>query len=261
MKHIGMQSFKQLVMWTLSAKKDEIAELAPIVLLLWKQKDEIAEIVINESIEDLSDDCLCLIRKLRSYDSLKNSLITEPSHGTKAGKISVGLTGSLFSKDNDFAEAFKKRFHSKLLKQGTVGASVKILRNTTLGCLKMLDPLKWKNLTDFDLEILPDPKICEIRDVLRHEKEKQLAENVLPVALGLSLTEKRNEKSMNLDRMNVEDAIDLMISEEESIFNKISENKKSIEILIEEVCKAFQNGGRLFYVGAGTSGRLGNIFA
>lgn len=99
-----------------------------------------------------------------------------------------------------------------------------------------------------------------MRTDIRCKNEIQLAQNILPVALGLSLTEKRNEKSMNLDRMDVEDAIDLMISVEQSIFGEITKSKTSIRILVERVCRAFQNGGRLFYVGAGTSGRLGKSF-
>lgn len=257
MKQLGMQSLKQLVLWTLTAKKNEIAELAPLVLLSWKQKDEIAQIVIDDSIADLSDDCVCLIEKLcRPSASLSND------HDAKFGRVSIGLIGSLFSKDNDFADAFKRRLNSKLLKQGGVTfVSVKILQNTALGSLRMIDPLKWKTLPNFDLNSQPTETLdnSDVRATIRRENDRQLAENILPVALGLSLTEKRNEKSMNLDRMDVNDAIDLMIVEEQSIFNEIAKNKKSIGILVEKVCKAFQNGGRLFYVGAGTSGRLGNF--
>lgn len=243
-KHLGMDSLKALAVWTLSAKKNEIAALAPIVLLMWKEKDEIAEMVVSESIADLTDDCLCLLEKLYAYD-----------HITGKTNVGVGLTGSLFSKDIDFAEAFKESLHSGLLKRGASSVTVIILKNTSLGSLKMLDPLKWKNLPHLTETLDHSSAISDVRT----ERERQLARLILPVALGLSLTEKRNEKSMYLDRMDVEDAVDLMIVEEQSIFGKIAENKKSIEILVEKVCGAFQNGGRLFYVGAGTSGRLGKF--
>lgn len=257
MKQLGMQSLKQLVLWSLTAKKNEIAELAPLVLLLWKQKDEIAQIVINDSITDLSDDCVCLIGKLSCHPAS-----TATKNATKFGRVSIGLIGSLFSKDIDFADAFKRRLNSELLKHGGVTfLSVKILQNTALGSLRMIDPLKWKTIPNFDSNSQPTETLdnSDARATIRRENDRQLAENILPVALGLPLTEKRNEKSMNLDRMDVKDAIDLMIVEEQSIFNEIAKNKKLIEILVEKVCGAFQNGGRLFYVGAGTSGRLGNF--
>lgn len=243
MQKLGMDSLKQLVVWTLSAQKNEIAELAPIVLDLWKREDEIATTVIDSSLEDLSDDLICLVEKLNF--SNRNDK-----------RISIGLTGSLFSKDNEYAETFQLKLKSKLPPQTIV--SIKILRNTTLGSLKMLDPVKWKILPDF---IPPqNSEIFDLRSEIRLTKERELGQTILPVALGLSLTEKRNERSMNLDTMATNDAIDLMINEEQNIFGKISECKTSLGILIERVCRAFQNGGRLFYVGAGTSGRLGEFF-
>lgn len=235
MKHLGMDSLKELVVWSLSAEKPEIAALAPLILALWKENDEISRIVIESCIKDLSDDLICLVRKFDLSDR-------------RAERISVGLTGSLFSKCSDFAEAFEARLKTMLSHVG-----VSVLRNTSLGSLKMLDAVKWKNLPDFVPS--PNKEVAALADT-----EKELAQNILPVALGLSLTEKRNEKSMNLDRMHLDDAIELMVSEEQNIFGKMSEKKELLRILIERICGAFQNGGRLFYVGAGTSGRLGRYF-
>lgn len=251
MRHLRMDSLKQLITWSLSAKKNEIAELATLILLLWKQKDEIATSIIEESIADLCADCTYLVQKLQK------------SHiEVQVKRISIGLTGSLFSKDNQFTEAFKERLRFQLLQHGVSDVSVKILHNTALGSLKMLDKLKWDS--KYQLHSSQSTKFLgdrpEVFKVVNNENGKYLAENILPVALGLSLTEKRNEKSMNLDRMDVEEAIDLMIFEEKNIFDKISEHKKSIRILVEKVCQSFQTGGRLFYVGAGTSGRLGKSF-
>lgn len=263
MKQLGMQSLKQLVKWALSAKKNEIAELAPLVLLMWKQNDKIAQIAVNDNIVDLSDDCVCLIRSFLHHPHCNTSSDSALTHDTKFGRVSVALTGSLFSKDNHFANTFKQRLHSELLKHGVAFLSVKVIQNTALGSLRMLDPLKWKFIPHFELNSQATETLYNsdvLAAAIRCETEKRLAANILPVALGLSLTEKRNERSMNLDTMDVEDAIDLMIVEEQSIFNEIAKNKQSIGILVRKVCKAFQSGGRLFYVGAGTSGRLGNLF-
>lgn len=249
MRHLRIHSLKQLITWSLSAKKNEIAELAPLVLLMWKEKDHIATSIIDDSIAYLCADCTCLVKKLRKSQSKV--------------RISIGLTGSLFSKDHQFAETFTDRLHFQLFKQGVCNVSVKILQNTALGSLKMLKKLIRQSSSQLQ-SISQSTEIVgertEVSKSICNKNEKYLAENILPVALGLSLTEKRNERSMNLDRMDVEEAIDLMIFEEKNIFDKITDHKKSIGILIEKVCQSFQSGGRLFYVGAGTSGRLGKYF-
>ncbi len=66
---------------------------------------------------------------------------------------------------------------------------------------------------------------------------------------------------MNLDTMPVGSAIDLMLAGDESIPLAIRKEKRKIEWVVRKVAAAFDAGGRLFYVGAGTSGRLGILDA
>ncbi|MGL6114853.1 MAG: N-acetylmuramic acid 6-phosphate etherase [Cetobacterium sp.] len=75
------------------------------------------------------------------------------------------------------------------------------------------------------------------------------------------ITEKRNLKSMYLDSMTTKEILYLINEEDkkvpESVEKVIPEIEKAVHIVIE----AFNNGGRLIYVGAGTSGRLGILDA
>ncbi len=79
--------------------------------------------------------------------------------------------------------------------------------------------------------------------------------------LSLSPTEERNPRSKDLGRLPVGRAIELMLNEEAQGIKAVLAERKKIECLIKWVAKALKNGGRLFYAGAGTSGRLGMLDA
>jgi len=78
---------------------------------------------------------------------------------------------------------------------------------------------------------------------------------------GHLLTELRNERSMQIDRMSVAEGFDVVNSEDATIPAAVAAAKPSIVAAIELVVAAFRAGGRLIYVGAGTSGRLAVVDA
>lgn len=75
------------------------------------------------------------------------------------------------------------------------------------------------------------------------------------------VTEAQNEKTKHIDSASIEEILLLMNNEDSSIPSVVASEipyiAKAVNILVE----AFKNGGRLFYVGAGTSGRLGVLDA
>jgi N-acetylmuramic acid 6-phosphate etherase len=75
------------------------------------------------------------------------------------------------------------------------------------------------------------------------------------------VTEQRNPRTMDLDKRSVPQLIDVMLREEARVIPALRKNKRAIERAIHSIVRAFQHGGRLFYVGAGTSGRLGMLDA
>ena len=74
-------------------------------------------------------------------------------------------------------------------------------------------------------------------------------------------TETRNHNSMKLDRMSALEIVALMNQEDRKICPAIEEVLPEIAKLVETVASAFEKGGRLIYMGAGTSGRLGVLDA
>jgi len=75
------------------------------------------------------------------------------------------------------------------------------------------------------------------------------------------LTEQRLAESMTLDTMPLEEAIALMNRQDQAAVAAVAAEKHNIARAIEVVVAALHDGGRLFYVGAGTSGRLGMLDA
>ena len=77
----------------------------------------------------------------------------------------------------------------------------------------------------------------------------------------LPATEKRNTRSENIDRLSTLEIVDLINSEDMLVAPAVAKENKSIASAIEIIVESFQKGGRLFYIGAGTSGRLGVLDA
>ena len=77
----------------------------------------------------------------------------------------------------------------------------------------------------------------------------------------LPTTEKRNRRSENIDQLSTLEIVDLINSEDMLLAAAVAKERKNIAAAIEMIVERFQKGGRLFYVGAGTSGRLGVLDA
>ena len=75
------------------------------------------------------------------------------------------------------------------------------------------------------------------------------------------LTEKRNPDSMDLDRLSTQEIIRLMNEEDSKIAAAVAQEIPAIARAVEAIVNGIRNGGRLFYVGAGSSGRLGVLDA
>ena len=78
---------------------------------------------------------------------------------------------------------------------------------------------------------------------------------------GHLLTEQINPESQNLDTMTVLEIVELFNREDAKTITAIADAKESLAKTIEAGSKALSQGGRLFYIGAGTSGRLGVLDA
>ena len=92
-------------------------------------------------------------------------------------------------------------------------------------------------------------------------KGEQRVEPTQQLVRPLASTEQRNPRTMDLHKRSVSQLIDVMLSEEARVIPALRRNKPAVERAIHAIVAAFKRGGRLFYVGAGTSGRLGVLDA
>ncbi|HCN59343.1 MAG TPA: N-acetylmuramic acid 6-phosphate etherase [Exiguobacterium sp.] len=74
-------------------------------------------------------------------------------------------------------------------------------------------------------------------------------------------TERRNQRTMELDDMTVEEILTVMNEEDQMVAGVIRQEIPVIQQVVAQVIQSFQSGGRLIYIGAGTSGRLGVLDA
>lgn len=74
-------------------------------------------------------------------------------------------------------------------------------------------------------------------------------------------TEGRNDLTKNIDLLSTSEMIRLINSEDKKVAYAVEEALGQIELVVDEVTKVFEKGGRLVYIGAGTSGRLGVLDA
>jgi len=75
------------------------------------------------------------------------------------------------------------------------------------------------------------------------------------------LTEQRNPRSARIDTLASVEIVDLINAEDRMVADAVAEERAAMASAIDMVVEAFRTGGRLIYVGAGTSGRLGVLDA
>jgi len=78
---------------------------------------------------------------------------------------------------------------------------------------------------------------------------------------SLPTTEKRNPASVNIDRLSTLEIVELINREDCTVPQAVSSQRERIAAAIDVIVAQFRAGGRLFYAGAGTSGRLGVLDA
>jgi N-acetylmuramic acid 6-phosphate etherase len=80
-------------------------------------------------------------------------------------------------------------------------------------------------------------------------------------SLDARLTEQRNPASEEIDRLTPLEIVEVISEEDHKVAPAVAREKDAIACAVEYAEQAFRSGGRLIYVGAGTSGRLGVLDA
>ncbi len=145
----------------------------------------------------------------------------------------VVLLGGLFYRDSIYAHAFRRRLKKNLPDARVTNSE----RLPELGAAWLATEVgEWPAVASMSVEEEVDN-------------------------LAAALTEQRNPRSENLEKMSVRELVKLFVDEEkfvqDALRGAVTDLARSIEIVTESLGK----GGRLFYIGAGSSGRLGVLDA
>jgi N-acetylmuramic acid 6-phosphate etherase len=145
----------------------------------------------------------------------------------------VALMGGLFYRDSIYTHAFRRR-----LKKNFPDARVTIAeRPPELGAVWLA---------------------AETRDPVTFQPkfpEKEIED------LAVALTEQRNPRSENLEKMSARQLVELFVGEEKFVEDALRGATAELARAVEIVTESLRNHGRLFYVGAGSSGRIGVLDA
>ncbi|MBN0210313.1 N-acetylmuramic acid 6-phosphate etherase, partial [Pseudomonas aeruginosa] len=83
----------------------------------------------------------------------------------------------------------------------------------------------------------------------------------MSIDLSKLLTERRNANSANIDTLPTLEMLTVINQEHQQVAQAITPYLPQIAEVVDNVAAALQAGGRLIYIGAGTSGRLGILDA
>jgi N-acetylmuramic acid 6-phosphate etherase len=145
----------------------------------------------------------------------------------------VVLMGGLFYRDSIYTHAFRRRLKKNLPDARVTTAE----RAPELGAA-------WLAAEAHDHATFhPKPSDHEIDD------------------LAAALTEQRNPRSVEVEKMAAPDLVQLFVEEEKFVQDALRTASADLARAIEQVTGSLRNGRRLFYVGAGSSGRIGVLDA
>jgi N-acetylmuramic acid 6-phosphate etherase len=143
------------------------------------------------------------------------------------------LLGGLFQRDSIYNHAFRRRL-KKTLPDARVANSE---RAPEFGAAWLAAEMQsWP-------EIRTEPPPDKIDD------------------LAAALTEQRNPRSENLEKMSAQELVKLFVDEEKFVGEALRAANADLARAIELVAESLRKDGRLFYIGAGSSGRLGVLDA
>lgn len=216
-----------LIEWLAKAGKGDVAALAPLVFGAAVAGDRTASRVVSETVEILATDALACARRLRSGN--------RPTRFIVAGSV--------------------------LLKQPTL---VQRLRRQIRAVLPnaRVEPLAHDSV--WGAVVMARAALFQPKASRAHDQGNSVDPELRPVVPNsrqMSPTERRNSNSTHLDRLGLTEAIGLMLDEDSRIPDSIRPHSKELARLVRTTASALRRGGRLLYVGAGTSGRLGVLDA
>jgi N-acetylmuramic acid 6-phosphate etherase len=232
-----------LIDWAQAASKADLAGLAPEIFDAWDAQDKLAAGIMAAAAHRLAADGAHCARKLAA----------------PGDHVRFVLAGGILLK--------RPRFRAQVARQ---------LRRLCPGAAVVPLPREaaWGGITQARRMVEAGAGFAKAAAARGHRPEAggrkaaggghgpERAEGGAQVSsAGLSPTEERNPRSLKLDRLPLAQAVSLMLTEEATVPRKLLRERRRLARAVRAIVRAFQRGGRLFYAGAGTSGRIGVLDA
>lgn len=227
---LNLPDWESLVDYTLQSGKENIASLAPICIDQASKGDSFCLEIIKSQAHAFADQARYCLNRLQ-----KNS----------SDKIDLCLQGSILKESELFRDLFINAISESTQQFDVIFGDTP----SYLGTLHMAR-MALANPDEGAIELSSNPVI---------EEAQYFAPSLDD--LGQSPTELRNPESSMLDKMSIEDGIQLFLNQDKLVPQAIEPHKSELVTVIDQIANAFKSGSRLFYVGAGTSGRLGVLDA
>lgn len=231
LRRIALNEPNQLIQWVQQAEKSEIAALAIEVFAAAGERDEIANDIMEGARKSLAKDGVSCAARLCQEEA----------------RVQFILAGSVLLKQADFARELAEEIAQKWPNSVTTPLE----RESAWGSV------------DLAREALNQHEIVQSKRPGASWRKRASKPSFFfpPLEASKAPTEQRNPRSRELHRMDAEGFIELMLAEERRVIPALLREKEAIREAVEIVAKALGQGGRLFYAGAGTSGRLGVLDA
>jgi len=234
LRTLELEAPAELVAWVGSASKPAIAALTVELFAAAAARDAIARAVLTEAAAHIADNAIACARRLVR----------------KGRDVEFVLSGSVLQKQPGFARRVGRQ-----LKAQWPGARVQLLdREGAWGAVALA-----RHEHARPPRLVPQAAVVSDREAAA--APGVAASEWIPRSNGLSPTEQRNPLSRKLDRMSVAAAIRLMLGEDATLPAALLHEQRKIARAVQLIVSALRGGGRLIYVGAGTSGRLAALDA
>ena len=233
-----------LIDWAQAASKADLAALAPEVFQAWRAGDALASRILNAAACRLAADAAHCARKL----------------ATPGSPVRFVLAGGVLLKQ----PAFRKGLARQLRRVWPRARVAPLRREGVWGAIELA-----RRMTEREEggqragagERTRGGRNLSGRTAASAVGPSASTLDPLPTTAALSPTEERNPRSMKLDELPLPRAITLLLSEEGTVPRKLLRERERLAGAVRAIVRAFRRGGRLFYVGAGTSGRLAMLDA
>jgi N-acetylmuramic acid 6-phosphate etherase len=228
-----LNELREIPAWAVTASKTDVAALARDVSAAAQKGDRIARDILEAAAQSLAKDALTCASRL-----------------TRRGqRVKFVLTGSVLLNQ----PSFSRRVGRLIRDQWQRAEVIPLKHEAALGAIEIAKR-EFLTVQGARARRLPLAGLDSSSSI-------GFGHWTSDIRLTTSPTEQRHPRSMQLDKLTLGRAIELMLREDEAIPAALLAERKHIERAIRFIVSSFKDRGRLFYVGAGTSGRLGVLDA